>query len=83
MNGSRNGVRQALTKREYPQAHLSHCYAHQLNLVVKRMSSDSLVCLSVAMMLRTSDGTHHLKGTKGFAWRQDWADFNISCQRML
>ena len=40
MSGSRNGVQQALTKREYPQAHFSHCYAHQLNLVVKRMSSD-------------------------------------------
>ena len=39
MNGSRNGV-QALIKREYPHAHFLHCYAHQLNLVVKRMCSD-------------------------------------------
>ena len=39
MSGSRNGV-QALIKREYPHAHFLHCYAHQLNLVVKRMCYD-------------------------------------------
>ena len=39
MSGSRNGV-QALLKRDFPYAHFLHCYAHQLNLVVKRMCSD-------------------------------------------
>ena len=39
MRGSRNGV-QALIKREYPHAHFLHCYANQLNVLVKRMYSD-------------------------------------------
>ena len=39
MNESRNGV-QTLIKPEYPHAHFLLCYAHQLNLVVKRMCSD-------------------------------------------
>ena len=34
MRGSRNGV-QDLIKREYLHAHFLHCYAHQLNLLVK------------------------------------------------
>ena len=39
MTGSRNGVL-ALIKREYAHAHFMRFYAHQLNLVAKRMCSD-------------------------------------------
>lgn len=36
MSGSRHSV-QVLMKEVYPHAHFLHCYAHQLNLVVKKM----------------------------------------------
>lgn len=39
MSGSRHSV-QVLIKEDYPYAHFLHCYAHQLNLVVKRMCLD-------------------------------------------
>ncbi|XP_065650768.1 zinc finger MYM-type protein 1-like [Hydra vulgaris] len=40
MSGSRNGV-QSLMKEVYPNAHYVHCYAHQLNLVLKKVCSSN------------------------------------------
>ncbi|XP_065658794.1 zinc finger MYM-type protein 1-like [Hydra vulgaris] len=43
MRGSRNVV-QSLMKEVYPNAHYAYCYAHQLNLVLKKVcSSNKLV----------------------------------------
>ncbi|XP_065643082.1 uncharacterized protein LOC136074671 [Hydra vulgaris] len=36
MRGSRNGV-QSLMKKVYPNVHYVHCYAHQFNLVLKKI----------------------------------------------
>ncbi|XP_065645406.1 uncharacterized protein LOC136075892 [Hydra vulgaris] len=40
MRRSRNGV-QSLMKEVYPNAHYVHCYAHQLNLVLKKVCSSN------------------------------------------
>ncbi|GLV33389.1 hypothetical protein CBL_20135, partial [Carabus blaptoides fortunei] len=40
MNGSRNGV-QSLMKEVYPNAHYVHCYAHQLNLILRKVCSSN------------------------------------------
>ncbi|XP_065673955.1 zinc finger MYM-type protein 1-like [Hydra vulgaris] len=40
MSGSRNEV-QSLMKEVYPNAHYVHCYAHQLNLVLKKVCSSN------------------------------------------
>lgn len=40
MSGSRNGV-QSLMKEVYPNAHYVHCYAHQLNLILKKVLSSN------------------------------------------
>ena len=38
LSGIRNGV-QALFKAVYPKAHFIHCYAHQLNLILRKATS--------------------------------------------
>ena len=38
MRGSINGV-QVQMKKFFPHAHYVHCYAHQLNLIIKKMAS--------------------------------------------
>ena len=40
MSGSRHSV-QVLIKNDFPHAHFLHCYAHQFNLVIKRMCLDT------------------------------------------
>ena len=40
MRGSANGV-QVQMKKLFPHAHYVHCYAHQLNLIIKKVSSSN------------------------------------------
>jgi hypothetical protein len=40
MSGKNNGV-QVKVKEKYPNAHFVHCYAHQINLIMKQATSSN------------------------------------------